>query len=129
MTLQPAIALTLVTALLAPVNVVAEDHVVTAADLHRQALAATQARQANLDRVRNFFSSEPVTKILERVKIDPARVRKAVPLLTDQELARIAAQSRRVEAEFAAGALSNLHLTYIVIALATAVIVLLIVAD
>jgi len=129
MTLQTAAALTLVSILLVPVNVVAEEHVVTAADLHQQVVTATQARRVNLEQARNFFSSEPVSKALESARIDPEKLQKAIPLLSDQELARIAAQSKNLQADFAAGALSNQQLTYIVIALATALLVLLIVGS
>jgi hypothetical protein len=54
-------------------------------------------------------------------------VEKAIPLLNDEELDRLASQCSQVESDISAGALSNQEITYIIIALATAVIILVIV--
>ena len=104
-----------------------ETHVVPLTELHRAAAAATASRQTNLDKVERFFSSDAARKALHSAGIDGEQVKTALPLLGDEELARLTARTDKLQADFAAGALSNLHLTYIVIALATAVIVLLIV--
>lgn len=106
----------------------AESHVVPLTELHRDAAAATQARQANLDKAEAFFSSEAVRNALRAAKIDGSQVTKALPLLGDDELAKLASKADQAQADFAAGSLSNQELTYIVIALATAVIILVIVA-
>ena len=104
-----------------------EDHVVPLAELHRDAAAVTSARQANLEKAQHFFSSEAAQKALQSVHLDGNQVKAALPLLGDDELARLASRAGQLETDFAAGALSNLELTYIVIALATAVIILVIV--
>ena len=106
----------------------AESHVVPLTELHQAAVASTEARGANLARVEHFFSSDVAQASLRAAKIDGDQVMKALPLLSDEELARLAARTDRLETDFAAGALSTLHLTYIVIALAAAVFVLIIVA-
>lgn len=108
-------------------SLAAESHVVPASELHQQVATATQARQANLAKVEKLFSLAPVQKALRTVKLEGRQVQNAVPLLSDEELARLAARADAVQADFAAGSLSNEHLTYIVIALATAVIILVIV--
>ncbi len=105
----------------------AESHVVPLAELHQAAAASTEARQANLARVGQFFSSETAQAALRIAKIDGDQVTKALPLLSDEELAQLASRAGQAQADFAAGALSTLHLTYIVIALATAVFILIIV--
>jgi hypothetical protein len=51
-----------------------------------------------------------------------------VATLSPEELARLATKTNQIQTDFAAGALTNQQLTYIVIALGTAVLVLLIVA-
>ena len=106
----------------------AESHVVPLSELHRDAAGATQARQAGLAKAQSFFSSQAAQKALRTVKLDGDQVMKAVPLLGDDELARLASRVDAVQHDLAAGSLSNEHLTYIVIALATAVIILVIVA-
>ena len=104
------------------------DHIVPAPDLHQAVRAAAQARQDNLTRLDKFFSSEPARKAFETVKLDPAKVSQALAFLNDDELARLAAQSEKIQHDVAAGALTNQQITYILIALGTAVIILVIVA-
>jgi hypothetical protein len=104
-----------------------ESHVVPLTELHRDAAAATASRQANLERAESFFSSEAAQKALQSIHIDGKQVKAALPLLGDDELARLASRTGQLQEDFAAGALSNQELTYIVIALATAVIILVIV--
>ncbi|MCZ2146839.1 MAG: PA2779 family protein [Bryobacterales bacterium] len=106
----------------------AENHAVPLSELHRQMISASEARQARLAGVREFFSRERVQKALRTVKMDSEQVKQAVALLNDDELARLAARADKAQADLAAGALNNQQLTYIVIALATAVIILVIVA-
>ena len=48
--------------------------------------------------------------------------------MSDEDLARLAAQSEKLQKDVAAGALTNQQITYILIALGTAVIILVIVA-
>ena len=106
----------------------AEDHVATASDFHKEIRSAAQARQHNLAQVEEFFSTETVSKALRRAKLDPVKVEKALPLLDDEELSRLAAKAEKAQSDLSAGSLSNQDLTYIVIALAAAVFVLIIVA-
>ena len=104
------------------------DHIVPAPDLHQAVRAAAQARQDHLTKLDKFFSSEPARKAFETVKLDPARVSQALAFLSDDELARLAAESEKIQHDIAAGSLSNQQITYILIALGTAVIILVIVA-
>ena len=104
------------------------DHIVPAPDLHQAVRAAAQARQDHLTKLDKFFSTEPARKALETVKLDPAKVSQALTLLSDDDLARLAAQSEKMQNDVAAGSLTNQQITYILIALGTAVIILVIVA-
>jgi hypothetical protein len=114
--------------LLAPAQVqAAEDHIVKPVELHNAIVAASEARQNDMAKVRTFLSSDAGKKALNLVKIDSRKIENAVTLLNDEELARLAAQAEKIQDDFSAGALSNQELTYIVIALATAVIILVIV--
>lgn len=102
----------------------ATEPLVSTADLHRQVRSAQLSRQAGLRQIRGFLRSESSRAVLEASKLDARQVEKAVTFLSDEEVARLASQVQRIERDVAAGALSNEHLTYIVIALAAAVIVL-----
>jgi hypothetical protein len=109
-------------------NLIGEDHVVGSADLHRAVITAAEARKINLNKVQKFFSSELAQTSLKKAKVDFTKVEKAVPFLSDAELARLASQTDSLQKDLAAGSLTNEQLTYIIIALATAVVILIIVA-
>lgn len=121
------LVLGLVVTLLLPLALPARDaHVVSPAELHQAVQNAAQARQQNLAKVEKFFSQDAAQKALKTAKIDPAKVQKAAASLNDDELARLASRTDRVQNDISAGALTNLQITYIIIALATALIVILI---
>jgi hypothetical protein len=124
---QNVVALLLSTIVPAMAAVAAEDHVVPFSELHHDATAATQTREANIATADRFFKSEPVEKALHSVKMDGDQVMKAVPMLSDDELAGLSLRIDSAQKDFAAGALDNEHITYIIIALAAAVIVLVLV--
>lgn len=102
----------------------ATEHLVSAADLHRQVRSAQASRQAGLQQIRSFLRSDSPRSVLEASNLDVTQVEKAVGFLSDEEVARLAAQTQAIERDVTAGALSNQELTYIVIALIAAVVVL-----
>lgn len=105
----------------------AQTHVVPLTELHQRAVSAADGREANLARLDRFFSEGRVQQALHSAKLDGTEVRHAVALLSDEELGRMVSRSDKIQSDLTAGALSNQELTYIVIALATAVLVLIIV--
>ncbi|MGH9376878.1 MAG: PA2779 family protein [Terriglobia bacterium] len=104
----------------------AEDHIVPSSQLHQTLVNAATARQKNIAEIDHFFSSKPAEKALRRGGFDLNEIEQAAPSLSDQELARLASQTSKVQNDFAAGALSNEYLTYIVIAIAAALLVVLV---
>ena len=118
----------LIFALLTPHFVAAQAPSVSSSELRQAMTTAAQTRQKNLVEVRSFFSSEPAHAALKAGKVDYKKVDKAIAVMSPDELARLAEKTNRIQQDFAAGALTNQELTYIVIALGTAVLVLLIVA-
>lgn len=102
----------------------AQGPVVSQDELKQALLNASRTRKENLDQVRSFFSSDQAREGFKTAHVDSERVQKAVSSLDDTELSKLADQTRHIQNDFAAGALTNQQLTYIVIALATAVIVL-----
>lgn len=113
-------------ALLVP-QVVAAQAPVSPSELREAVAAAAATRQKNLDDVRSFFSGEPARAALKSGQVDYQKVEKAVATLSPEELARLALRTNQIQKDFAAGALNNQQLTYIVIALGTAVLVLVLV--
>ena len=106
----------------------ADDHLVTSADLHKMLLNSANSRQDDIGKIQKFFSSDSTHRVLGENQHVLVKVEKALPYLSDEELKRLAAQTQKIEQDVAAGSLTNQQLTYIIIALATAVIMLIIVA-
>ena len=123
------VVLTLILSLVIPQLVAAQAPLVSPSELHQAITSAAQTRQKNLDEVRAFFSGERNRAALKAGKVDYQKVDKAIATLSPDELTRLAARTHQVQQDFAAGALTNQELTYIVIALGTAVLVLILVKD
>jgi len=70
-------------------NLMAETHVVSAADLQKEVVAATRARQQNVETITQFFSSSKAEKALRSAHMDPTQVKTAVSALSDAELAQL----------------------------------------
>lgn len=109
-----------------PQSVLAQNHVVSPADLQKAAVAATQTRQQNVETVRQFLSTPAAQKALESLHSNPEQVKQAVSSLSDEELARLASRATKAQADFAAGNLSERDL--IIIAILILALILIIVA-
>jgi len=111
-----------------PQNLLAEGaaHLVSPSDLQQAVVQASTVRQQNVEKVREFFTSERADKALRSAHINPEQVRNAVSTLDDAELARLASRVQKAQNDFAAGSLSDRDL--IVILVVVAVLILVIVA-
>ena len=118
---------TLILSLVIPQFAAAQAPAVSSSELRRAITAATETRQKNRDAVRDFFSSERVRAALKTGKVEYQRVDKAITSLSAEELDRLAAKTNQIQQDFAGGSLTNEQLTYIVIAIGAAVIVLVLV--
>jgi hypothetical protein len=124
--LRVAVATLLVALFIVPTDALAQSHVVSPADLQKEAIAASQVRQHNLDSVQRLLSTPAAEKALKSAKMDTQQVKTAVSTLNDQEVAQLAAKADKAQADFAAGNLSERDL--ILIILGIAILVLIIVA-
>jgi hypothetical protein len=118
----------LVFVLISQQGLIAQSQVVRPSELKDAIQKAASARQKNLDQVRSFFSSKPVKTVLSKASISSDRIDRAVSSMSAEELAKLAQRTQKIQSDFAAGSLSNQELTYVVIALAAAVLVLVVVA-
>lgn len=107
-----------------PSNLAAQVHVVSPTDLQKETLAASQARQHNLQTVTQFFSSERAQKALQSAHMDPAQVKTAVSSLSDRELAQLASRSTKAQSDFAAGRIEDHDLLVILVAMAALVLII-----
>jgi len=100
-----------------------KQHVVSLSDLNKDAALPAQTRQANEEAVRTLLSSDQAQKALKSADLDYQKVDKAVGQLSDEDLAKLAARSRRAQSDFAAGRISDRDLLWIIV-IALGIIVL-----
>jgi tRNA A37 threonylcarbamoyladenosine modification protein TsaB len=121
--LVPILTILLGVIFCAPLALGASHHLVSVQELRQAAQSAAQKRQAQVAQVERFFSSELARRAFRKAHLSPVEIRKAVPALSDRELARLSAETQKVQSDFAAGSLSNQQITYILIAMGTALLV------
>ena len=101
-----------------------QDHAVPTAELRHAIELSAEKRHNDAKLVRDFFSTEKVKNTLNASHLDAQKIEKAVSVMDDEELGQLASRVQLAQKEMVGGALTNEHLTYIVIALAAAVLVL-----
>jgi len=101
-------------------------HAVSLADLQKDVAASAAVRQANEAKIEKLFATPQAREAMKKAGMNYEVVRQAVPQLSADELAQLASRADKAQKQFEAGALTNQQLTYIIIALATAVIIILI---
>ena len=104
----------------------AQDHVVSSQAMQKQMADSAAARQKNIETVTNFLSSSVADRAMRDAHYNPEQVKNAIPSLSDQELATLAARSSDAQQKFAAGALTRPELALIVIALVVLVVVIIV---
>jgi len=105
-------------------NLMAQTHVVSPAELQKEAVAVTQAHQRNVEAVTQFLSSPRAKKALRSAHLDPKQVTTAVASLSDEELAQLASRAGKAQADFAAGDLSDHDLMLILVGIAVLVLII-----
>ena len=99
-------------------------HVVRSTDIHQELVKATDARTQNREKVTELFSSKEAQKALKGAGMDPGQVKTAVSMLSDAELAQLAARSDRAREDFAAGKISNRDLLIIIVVIAVVILII-----
>jgi predicted NAD/FAD-binding protein len=126
-TARAVTACVLVTLFALPTNLLAQAHVVSPADLQKEVVTSSQARQQNLEQVKQFLSSDKAQKAMRSAHLDPVQVTTAASSLSDAELAQMAARSQKAQADFAAGHLSNRNLLLIILGIAALLLIIVLV--
>ena len=117
-------ACTLAVVFAIPEDSLAQSHVVGLAELQSATLASTQARQRNIETIRQFVSSPIAEKALKSAHMDAQQVKDAVSHLSDQELSQLAARASKAQDDFAAGTLSNRDLIIILVCIAALILII-----
>jgi hypothetical protein len=105
-------------------GILAQTHVVSPTDIHKELVNSAQTRRENLQKVKNLFSSEQTRKAMEAAKISPERVDVAVSTLSDEELARLAARADKLDNDFAAGRINDRDLLIILVGIAALILII-----
>lgn len=100
------------------------DHAVPAQELRKDVQKASDARHADEAAIRELLSTEQGQKALKSANVDLQKVNNAVGQLSDEETARLAAQSRAIQKDIAAGNLTDRDLLIILVAIAALVLII-----
>ncbi|MCI0389302.1 MAG: hypothetical protein MOB07_11145 [Acidobacteria bacterium] len=114
----------LITLFALPPSLLAQSHVVTQADIHKELVNATQTRQKNLEKAKQLFSLDVARKPMGSAQIDPVRVNAAVSRLSDAELAQLASRADKLQNDFAAGRISDRELLFILLGIAALILII-----
>ena len=101
-----------------------DDHIVSASGLHQRVRATAEARQENLTKIEKFFATEAARQALKKADLDPVRITQAVSVFSDEELARLATLTDKVQNDVAGGESAHRQiLKYAIIGAATAILI------
>lgn len=121
--LVPALIVTLTCGALMPARAGAEtqgqppDHIVSAQALQQSVQKQADTRQKNIATVQGIFKTPLAQRAMKMEHVDPAQVQKAIPTLSNSELANLSARATSAQQDFAAGRLDNETLLLIIIAM------------
>ena len=107
-----------------PASAQQTDHAVPAQELRKDVQKASDTRHADEAAIRELLSTEHGQKARKSANVDLQKVNNAVGQLSDEETARLAAQSRAIQKDIAAGTLSDRDLLIIIVAIAALVLII-----
>ena len=99
------------------------DHIVSSKVLEQQVESSSTGRQKNVEALSKFMSTPAAEKAMRDAKIDPVQVQKAIPTLSDSELASLSSRATDAQQKFSAGVLGTSTLTLIIVLIAIIIIV------
>ncbi|HTV60334.1 MAG TPA: hypothetical protein VMJ93_15785 [Verrucomicrobiae bacterium] len=123
-TIELVFTLLLAAALATPQDVFAQNHVVSPTQLQKDVAAASSVRQKNLDQLESFLESPEAVRAMKSAHLDYREVQKAVPQLSDQDLAMLSARSVKAQKDFAAGDITDRDLLIILVAVAALILII-----
>lgn len=122
--LRMVTACVLATVFAVPPSLLAEAHVVNRTELQQQMLAASRARQHDLDTLTAFLSLPQAQQKFESAGVSDQQVKSAIASLSDQDLAKLATRAEKAQADFAAGNMTDHDLLIILIAIVALVLII-----
>lgn len=107
-----------------PAPMLAQNHVVSPADLQKQAVDATQSRERNAEVLNKALGSPAAQKALGAANLDSKQVTNAISHLSDAELAQLASRADNAQNDFAAGRISDRDLLLILVGIAALILII-----
>ena len=104
----------------------AQDHVVSPADLGNALADSTATRQKQIAQIDEFLASKQAREALQLAHLDYQQIQIAVPSLSNEDLARMSARTQQINNDFAAG-LSNRDLLWLAV-IGVAIIIVVVIA-
>jgi hypothetical protein len=100
-----------------------QDHIVSSLALQQQVEGSSADRQKNIDTINGLLATPEAQRAMRDSHFDAEQVRSAVPMLSDQELANLAARASNAQRDFAAGHIGPSLFTIIIILIIVIIIV------
>jgi len=107
-----------------PQGAVAQDHVVSPAQIQKDVAGASAEQQQNAGKLESFLSSKEAQQAMKTAHINEQQVKTAVKELSDEDLAQLSARAEKAQREFAAGTLSDRDLLIILVAIAAIILII-----
>ncbi len=102
---------------------VSQDHIVSSQTLQQQIETSSATRQRDIATLTTFMSTPIAERTMRDARIDPVQVQKAIPTLSDRELANLSTRAADAQQKFSAGVLGIGLLSLIILVLAVIIIV------
>src|ERR1700745_2619308 len=107
-----------------PQGAVAQDHVVSPAQIQKDVAGASAEQQQNAGKLERFLSSKEAQQAMKNAHINEHAGKKARKELSDEDLAQLSARAEKAQREFAAGTLSDRDLLIILVAIAAIILII-----
>lgn len=101
-------------------------HVVPLSSLQAKQVAASQVRQENIQKVRDFIALPVAQSTLRDAHVDSGKVQDAVSQLDDQELAQLSARADKAQKDFAAGYLTTRDIALIILGVVLIIVIIIV---
>jgi hypothetical protein len=95
---------------------------VSPADLQKEVQSASAARVRNVETISKALAVS--TEASKLISTNPAQLKAVVSVLNDDELSRIAARVDKVQADFAAGRITDRDLLVILVGIAALILII-----
>ena len=96
-------------------SALAQDHLVSPAQIQQDVNSTAAARQKNETALRSFLATPQAERAMQMAGVQPQQVNNAVSQLSNSELAQLATRAQNAQKDFAAGQLSDHDLLLIAV--------------